>query len=71
MVPDSSPHLSPEQEFAHKLAAQELAKYCKELSRWRRSRKGQCSLGEISGPEVCASKATPKKPAHPVPPSSP
>ena len=38
MTPDSLPHLSPEQEFAHKLAAQELAKYCQEFSRWRKSK---------------------------------
>ena len=71
MSSDSSPNLSPEQEFAHKLAAQELAKYCQELSRWRRSKRGQCSLGEVSSPAVRTGKATPKKPAHPVPQSSP
>ena len=58
MTPDSLPHLSPEQEFAHKLAAQELAKYCQEFSRWRKSRKGQCSLGKISSPAVYAGIAS-------------
>ena len=45
MTPDSLPHLSPEQEFAHKLAAQELAKYCQEFSRWRKS-KGRSAASE-------------------------
>ena len=36
MALDSLLHLSPEQEFALKLAAQELATYCQEFSRWRK-----------------------------------
>jgi hypothetical protein len=47
MTLDSLPHLSPEQEFAHKLAAQELAKYCQEFSRWRKS-KGFSAASEKS-----------------------
>ena len=47
MTSDSLPHLSPEQEFAHKLAAQELAKYCQEFSRWRKS-KGRSAVSEKS-----------------------
>jgi hypothetical protein len=70
MTSDSLPHLSPEQEFAHKLAAQELAKYCQEFSRWRKSKKGQCSLGKISAPAGYAGIASLKKPDPPVPHSS-
>ena len=39
MASHSLPHLSPEQEFGHKLAAQELAKYLQEFSRWRKSKR--------------------------------
>ena len=31
---NSYPDLSPEQAYAHKLAAKELAKYCQEFDRW-------------------------------------
>ena len=71
MTLDPRPDSSPEQEFAHKLAAQELAKYCQELSRWRRSKGGQCSLRKLSAPAGHAGKATPKKPVPAVPQSSP
>ena len=40
MPSDSLSRFSPEQEFAHKLAAQELAKYCQDFSRWRESQEG-------------------------------
>jgi hypothetical protein len=43
MPSDSLPDLSPEQEFAHKLAAQELAKYCQEFSRWRIRKRGRAA----------------------------
>jgi hypothetical protein len=71
MTPDSYPHLSPEQEFAHKFAAQELAKYCQELSRWRKSKGGQSSLENISAPVGYAGNASLKKPDPPMPHSSP
>jgi len=70
MTSDSFPHLSLEQEFAHKLAAQELTKYCQDFSRWRESKKGQCSLGEISAPAGYASLASLKKPDRLAPHSS-
>jgi hypothetical protein len=70
MTSDSLPHLSPEQEFAHKLAAQELAKYCQEFSRWRKSKGGQCSLRKISAPAEYAALASLKKPDPPAPHSS-
>jgi hypothetical protein len=70
MASDSLPHLSPEQEFAHKLAAQELAKYCQEFSRWRNS-KG-CSAASEKSPRVQGMLVSPpmKKPDPPVPHSS-
>jgi hypothetical protein len=71
MTSDSLPNLSPEQEFAHKLAARELAKYCQELSRWRKSKGGQCSLGKVSAPAGYAGDTSVKKPAPAVPHSSP
>jgi len=33
---NSYPDLSPEQAYAHKLAAKEFVKYCQELDRWWR-----------------------------------
>jgi hypothetical protein len=71
MTLDPRPNLSPEQEVAHKLAAQELAKYCQELSRWRRSKGGQCSLRKVSAPAGHAGKAILKKPVPAVPHSLP
>jgi hypothetical protein len=43
MPSDSLPDLSPEQEFAHKIAARELAKYCEEFSRWRIRKRGRAA----------------------------
>jgi hypothetical protein len=70
MVSDSL-HLSPEQEFAHKLAAQELAKYCQEFSRWRKS-KGCSAASEKSQRAPGGMLVSPamKKPDPPVPHSS-
>ena len=70
MTSESLPHLSPEQEFAHKLAAQELVKYCQEFWRWRDSKGGQTSLGEISAPAEYAALGSLKKPDPPAPRSS-
>jgi len=44
MPSDLLPDFSSEQEFAHKLAAQKLVKYCEEFSRWRESKGGSASL---------------------------
>jgi hypothetical protein len=57
MPSDSLSRFSPEQEFAHKLAAQELAKYCQDFSRWRES-KGEYSLERISVPSGYAGSAS-------------
>ena len=35
--------LSSEQEFAHKIAAQELARYCQDFSRWRKTKRGRAA----------------------------
>jgi hypothetical protein len=43
---DSLPDLSPEQLFARKFAAQELAKYCEEFSLWRRTKRGSAALNK-------------------------
>ena len=37
---DSYPDLSPEQSYAHKIAAKELVKYCEEFARWRTAQHG-------------------------------
>lgn len=67
MASGSLPHLSPEQEYALKLATQELAKYCQEFWRWRQSAKGQRSLDKISARAGYAGIAPLKKPDPPVP----
>jgi len=46
MSSDPLPDLSPEQKFAHKLAAQELAKYCEEFSRWRKTKRGSAAVDQ-------------------------
>lgn len=65
MPSDPLSHLSPEQESAHKLAARELAKYCQDFSRWRKSKEGQCSLGRISAPAGEAGIASREKASTP------
>lgn len=56
MPSDLLPELSPEQKFAHKLAAQELAKYCQEFSRWRRTKWGSAVLyGSLPAKRMLAS----------------
>jgi len=37
---DSYPDLSPEQLYAHKVAAKELVRYCEEFARWRTAKRG-------------------------------
>jgi hypothetical protein len=41
MESDSYPDLSPEQLYAHKVAAKELVKYCEEFARWRTAKWGR------------------------------
>jgi len=44
MPSESLPDVSSEQLQAHKLAAQELVKYCEEFSRWRKTKRGSAAF---------------------------
>jgi len=70
MSSDSLPHLSPDQEFAHKLAAQELAKYCQEFSRWRKSKGYSAASQESQRAQGMLVSPPMKKPDPAVPHSS-
>ena len=70
MPSDSFPDLSPEEEFAHKLAAQELAKYCQEFSRWRKTRRGRAILDECRPAPPTLAPPSIKDPGPPAPRSS-
>jgi hypothetical protein len=70
MLSESPANLSPDQIFARKFAAQELAKYCQEFSRWRKTKRASAALDKSSilqGPQGPLSM---KKPDSPVPHSS-
>ena len=58
MPSDILPELSPEQDFARKLAARELVRYCEEFARWRRTKRGRaavdCDLSKRQTPEVAS-----------------
>jgi hypothetical protein len=71
MASDSLPDLSPEQEFAHKLAAQELAKYCQEFSRWRMTKWGSAASAKSQRAQGTLVPPHTEKPDPPVPHSSP
>jgi hypothetical protein len=66
----SLPDSSPEQEFARKLAAQELAKYCQEFSRWRKTKRGSAALDKSLRTQGTLAPPPVKKPDTPVPHSS-
>lgn len=70
MPSESLPELSPEQKFAHRLAAQELAKYCEEFSRWRRTRRGSAALNKSLPAQGTLGQPPVKKPAPAAPHSS-
>jgi hypothetical protein len=70
MPSDSLPELSPEQKFARKLAAQELAKYCQEFSRWRRTKRGSAALDKSLRAQGTLGPPPLKKPDSPAPHSS-
>jgi len=70
MPPESSPDSSPEQTFARKLAARELAKYCQEFSRWRRTKRGSAAL-EKSLPAQGTLRPIPLKKSGTAAPHSP
>jgi hypothetical protein len=70
MTSDPLPDFSSEQEFAHKLAAQELAKYCQEFSRWRMRKQGKAALQESQPPQGILAPSPRKKPDPSIPHSS-
>jgi len=69
MPSDALPELSPEQNSARKLAAKELAKYCQEFSRWRKTKRGSAAVDssprERSRLEV-PSMQEPEQPSSPT-----
>jgi len=70
MPSDSFPDLSPEEKLARKLAAQELAKYCQEFSRWRKTKRGAAALNKPSPAHGPLSPSPMKKADPPSPHSS-
>jgi len=71
MPSDSSPELSPEEKLARKLAAQELAKYCQEFSRWRKTKRGRAILDESRPAPPTLAPPPIKESDPPAPRSSP
>jgi hypothetical protein len=70
MPSDSLPDLSSEQEFARKLAAQQLAKYCQEFSRWRVTKRGRAASEKPQPAQGMLVSPPLKEPDPPVPQSS-
>ena len=70
MPHEPPPESSPDQDFARKLAAQELAKYCEEFSRWRGTKRGRAAIDQ-SRAKLDTLRAMPiKKPDGPAPRTS-
>jgi hypothetical protein len=65
MSSDPLPDLSPEQISARQLAAQELAKYCQEFARWRRTKRGRAAVDNPLAAQRTAEVASVKKPELP------
>jgi len=70
MASHTLPDSSPDQDFAQKLAARELAKYCQEFSRWRRTRLGRVALDGCLVAQHTLEAVSTKKPELPSSPSS-
>jgi DNA topoisomerase VI subunit B len=70
MPPDTLPDLSPEQNLALKLAAREVAKYCQEFSRWRKTRRGRAALESFLPGGLTPGPVSVQKPQPPSSPSS-
>ena len=66
MASDSVPEFSSEQVLAHKLAAQEVAKYCQEFSRWRIAKRGSAGSEESRRVKRPLTPLSLKKPDPPV-----
>ena len=70
-MPSESPaDLSPDQIFARKFAAQELAKYCQEFSRWRKTKRGSAALNKSLPAQGTQGAPPMKEPEPPAPRSS-
>jgi len=65
MSSDPLPDLSPEQISARQLAAQELAKYCQEFARWRKTQRGRAAVVNPLAARRSAEAASVKKPELP------
>jgi hypothetical protein len=70
MPSDTLPDLSPEQKLARKLAARELAKYCQEFSRWRKTKQGSAALNNSLPAQGTLGPIPMKEPDSPAPHSS-
>jgi hypothetical protein len=64
------PDLSPGQKCARRLAAQKLANYCQELSRWRETKRGSAALDKSPRAQRTLAPPPMKNPDSPAPPSS-
>jgi GH24 family phage-related lysozyme (muramidase) len=71
MSSDTLPDSSPEQNFARELAARELAKYCQEFSRWRKTKRGRAAVDNSPAARRTLEVASMKKPDLPSSPTSP
>ena len=65
MLSDPLPYLSPEQISARQLAARELAKYCQEFARWRKTKRGRAAMDNPLATRRVAEVASEKKPELP------
>jgi hypothetical protein len=65
MSSDPLPDLSPEQVSARQLAAHELAKYCQEFARWRRTKRGRAAVDNPLAAQRTVEVASVKKPKLP------
>jgi len=68
MPSESLSDLSAEQVSAHKFAARELARYCQEFSRWRKTKRGAIALDRVrrlKDAQVPFSSKPGAPPAHP------
>ena len=66
MSSDLLPYSSPEEISARQLAARELAKYCQEFSRWRRTKRGSAAVDNSVAPRRRPEEASVKKPELPL-----
>ena len=65
MAIDSLADLSPDQAYAHKVAVQQLAKYCQEFSCWRKTKRASAALDKSLRAQTLLGPSA-KKPAPPA-----